>query len=261
MKKMSRLLLVLLALAMVASACGNDDGGSATTASGADLGLISPGKLIACSDIPYIPFEFEEGGTYTGFDVDTLTAIGATMGLTVEFKVTPFDGIWLQPEAGNCDMVASAMTITPERAQNALFSDPYFDADQSLLVRKADESLKLADLAGKVIGVQTGTTGEIYAQENAPEGATLQSFDEPAAMFLALQSGQIDAILQDLPVNGYRSTQDDQFVVSETFPTGEQYGFSVKTGDQVLVDAINSGLKQIRDDGEYDTIFAKWFGA
>lgn len=154
------------------------------------------------------------------------------------------------------------MTITPERQQSALFSDPYFDADQSLLVRESDKDkfATLDDLAGANIGVQTGTTGEIYAEENAPEGSTLVSFDEPAAMFLALDAGDIDAILQDLPVNGFRQTQDDSLVVTETFPTGEEYGFAVDPDNAGLIEAINAELAELRDDGEYDEIFEKWFG-
>jgi ABC-type amino acid transport substrate-binding protein len=174
----------------------------------------------------------------------------------------PFDGIWLLPAAGECDLVGSAMTITEERAQNALFSDPYFDADQSLLVRASDKDTfpTLESLAGQRIAVQTGTTGEIYAQENTPEGATLVSFDEPAAMFLALESEDVDAILQDLPVNGFRQTQNDNVVVTATFPTGEQYGFAVDPANTALMDAVNAELKTLRDNGKYDDIFQTWFG-
>jgi len=95
---------------------------------------------------------------------------------------------------------------------------------------------------------------------NTPEGATLISFDEPAAMFLALESGDVDAILQDLPVNGYRSTQDDSMVVTELFPTGEQYGFAVDPDNAGLAEAVNGQLAALRTAGTYDEIFAKWFG-
>ena len=90
------------------------------------------------------------------------------------------------PASGECDIVASAMTITEERAKSTLFTNPYFDADQSLLVRTsdADKFDTLGSLSGNSIAVQTGTTGEMYAQENAPSDTTLVSFDEPAAMFL-----------------------------------------------------------------------------
>lgn len=253
-----RTLLVIGALAVLVAAC--DRGGDGD---GADLRLVRAGTLTVCTDAPYEPFEFQdEAGNWTGFDMDLLRGIATGLELGLDVKVVPFDGIWLLPAAGECDIVGSAMTITPERQEAALFSDPYFDADQSLLVRRADEGTyaTLQSLAGRPIAVQTGTTGEIFARERAPQGSTLVSFDEPAAMFLALESGEVDAIVQDLPVNGFRQTQDPTMVVTETFATGEQYGFAVDPANEGLIDAVNEQLRRMRGDGEYETIFEKWFG-
>lgn len=283
--KLWRVLAVLFAIGLLAAACGNDsdEGGddspsddaveddSAQASEDADpdagepasLTTISDGALTVCTDAPYAPFEFEEDGEFTGFDMELLRAVATNLGLELSVIVVPFDGIWLLPASGECDIVGSAMTITPERAAEALFSDPYFDADQSLLVRAEDAETfaTLDSLAGESIAVQTGTTGETYATDNTPEGAELVSFDEPAAMFLSLQSGEVAAILQDLPVNGFRSTEDDQFVVTETFPTGEQYGFATSSDNTALMDAVNAELQRLRDEGDYDAIYADWFGA
>jgi ABC-type amino acid transport substrate-binding protein len=255
LRPLARLGLIATASALILAACSGD--------SKSDLGLVTADTLAVCTDSPYEPFEFQDAnGNFTGFDMDLLREIGTGLELTLDVKVVPFDGIWLLPAAGECDIVASAMTITDERKASALFSDPYFDADQSLLVRAADEATyaTLASLAGKRIAVQTGTTGEAYAAENTPAGATLVSFDEPAAMFLALESNEVDAILQDLPVNGYRQTQDDSMVVTETFATGEQYGFAVDPDNTALIEAVNEQLGELRDNGTYDEIHAKWFG-
>jgi len=230
------------------------------------LGLIKEGAITVCTDAPYEPFEFQDEATkeWTGFDMDLMKVIATNIGgLSLEVTVQPFDGIWLAPKAKTCDLVASAMTITEERAANALFSDPYFDADQSLLVRAEDKAtlVDLASLAGKTIAVQTGTTGETYAKENAKD-STLKSFDEPAAMFLALEGKQVDAILQDLPVNGARQVKEPtKFALTATFTTGEQYGFALAQDNTTLAEAVNSGLAAAKDSGEYDTIFAKYFGA
>jgi polar amino acid transport system substrate-binding protein len=250
----------LLALTLVA--CGDDDDDDGGDGGDADYELVSEGVLTVCTDSPYPPFEFEENGEFTGFDMDLLREIAEHEELELDVKVVPFDGIWLLPAAGECDIVGSAMTITEERAEQALFSDPYFDADQSLLVRAEDAETfaTLESLAGERIGVQTGTTGEAYAQENTPDGATLVSFDEPAALFLALESGDIAAILQDLPVNGYRQVQDESMVVTETFPTGEQYGFAVALDNEALIAVVNEQLEHLRDEGTYDEIYATWFG-
>jgi polar amino acid transport system substrate-binding protein len=253
----------LLPLALLAAACGDDDGDDdAATEEGGDGGG-GGGTLTVCSDIPYEPFEFEdEDGEITGFDIEIMREVGRRLDREVEVTDQPFEGIWLAPRAGTCDIVASAMTITPEREEEALFTDPYFDADQSLLVRAEDEDTyaTLDDLAGQTIGVQTDTTGEDYANENAPEGARVEGFPDAGALFLALESGDIAAILQDLPVNGYRAQQDDSMVVTETFPTGEQYGFAADQDNQELIDDVNEQLAAMHDDGTYDAIYEEWFG-
>jgi len=255
MKRLRGILLLAVVIVLVATACAKGASG--------DYKLVKPDTLTVCTDAPYEPFEYQDAnGNWTGFDMDLISKIADGLGLKLEVTIQPFDGIWLQPQAGACDLVVSAMTITPERSAAALFSDPYFDADQSLLIRKSDEGTltSLADMAGKTIGVQTGTTGEIYAQENAPADATLKSFDEPAAMFLALQSGDIDGILQDFPVNLDRANQDPtNFVVTEKFATGEQYGFATSNDRTALIDAINSELKKLKDNGGYDEVFQKYF--
>lgn len=275
MRSRMRATALLAVLAFVLAACagettttaGDDTattGSDNTAATPAEVETIAAGKLTVCTDAPYPPFEFQaDDGTWTGFDMDLLGAIAENLGLELAVTVQPFDGIWLAPAAGTCDMVASAVTITPERAEQALFSDGYFDADQSLLVREADAGTypDLDSLAGKTIAVQTGTTGEQYAKDHTPEGATLKSFDEPAAMFLALESSDVDAILQDFPVNAERATQEpDKFELTATFPTGEQYGFVTSQDNTVLMGAVNAELATVRDDGTYDEVFATYFG-
>lgn len=239
---------------------GTDTGGGSTT----ELSLINDGELTVCSDIPYIPFEFEENGEITGFDFDVVAAMAEKMGLDgADFKTTPFDGIIPALEAKNCDMIGSAMTITDERAEKVNFTDPYFDADQSLLVLKenAEKYATLDDLAGQTIGVQSGTTGEAYTNEHKPEGATIRSFQTGDELFPAMVAGDVQAALQDLPVNGYRAaTAPDQFVVTEKYPTGEQYGFAVRKDDTDLLDALNKALGEIKSDGTYDEIYNTWFG-
>lgn len=284
------LLVVLLAFGLIASACGDDDddaGTSDTTADSSDttgttgtddtsgttivdvpnddLGLVDDTKLTVCSDIPYSPFEMEDeenAGEFTGYDVEIVEAIGDQLGLEVEWKDSVFDTILASVAAGDCDMVASAMTITEERQEQALFSDPYFDAGQSLLIRAddAENYASLADLGGQTIGVQTGTTGETYANENAPDDATIKNYEGGEDLFLPLASGELAAVLQDLPVNNYRALQDDEFVVIESFDTDEQYGFAFSLENQALVDAVNAGLTTIKGDGTFDTIYESYFG-
>jgi polar amino acid transport system substrate-binding protein len=274
MSKLSRktkLVAAFAAISMTAAlaACGDDDGGSSndTTPAGdtdpieLTFEVVSAGKLTVCSDAPYPPFEFEDdNGTWIGFDIDIMRAFADKYGLGLEVSVQPFDGIWLKPAAGDCDVVASAMTITDERSANALFSDPYYNAAQSLMVRNDDAETytDLESLSGKVIGVQSGTTGADYAKANA-SGATIQEFDDPAALFLALEANQIDAILQDLPVNVDRAKLMGKTTVTAVFETDEFYGFATSLENTALMDALNALLAEMQDDGSYDTIYNKYF--
>jgi polar amino acid transport system substrate-binding protein len=129
-------------------------------------------------------------------------------------------------------------------------------------VRKADAATysSLDALAGKKIAVQTGTTGESFANANKPEGATIQSFDEASAMFLALESGQVDAVLQDYLINKERADKQGTSAVSVKFEdTPEQYGFAVETGNKALLDILNKGIDDLKASGEYKTIYDKYF--
>lgn len=265
---MPRKLFVIVGVAaLVLAACGDDDDDVAVDDDAVEEAPDLGDTLTVCTDAPYEPFEFEDPdtGEFTGFDMELLREIATRLNMEMEVTVRVFEGIWLAPAAGECDLVASAMTITEERAENALFSDPYFDAEQSLLVlaENADEFSSLDDLgeAGGTIAVQTGTTGEAYAEDNLPEGAQLRSFDEEPPMFLALEAGDVDAVLQDLPVNGFRAVQSEgELVVVETYATDEEYGFAAASDNDELIDAINAALAELRDDGTYDEIHTEWFG-
>ena len=267
--------LVLVPLVLALGACGDDDDSDATTddteapdsgdeaTATAPEGLVDDSALTVCSDTPYEPFEFEgDDGQQTGYDMELLRAIAQDADLELAVSDLPFDGILGALAAGQCDVLASAVTITDERAQEVDFTDPYFDADQSLLIRAEDEGTyaSLADLTGQRIAVQSGTTGETYANEHLPEGATVVSFEDADGLFGALASEDVAAVLQDFPVNAYRATQDDSFTVTETFPTGEQYGFAVEKGDTATLEFINDGLATLREDGRFDEIFGTYFG-
>ncbi len=270
--------LAVSALLVMTAACSKKEESAPASAPAAasgdarallkDARLIAPGKLTVCSDIPYAPFEFNDkdkagADQLTGFDVEVVRALAAQLALSADFKTTPFDTIIAALAAGNCDMIASATTITAERKQKVAFTQPYFDADQSLLIRAADKNnyKHLADLKGKTIGVQSGTTGETYAKANKPAGATVKDFPGAEDLFNALASGDIDAVLQDFPVNKYRALKvPEHFAVTETFKTGEQYGFAVATDNPKLVAALDGALASVRQSGEYAKIYKAWFG-
>ena len=269
MRKINLLVATFAAGALLLTGCGGDDeptteqtGGDAGTPA-ADLGLIQEGTLTVCSDIPYPPFEVEDPDApsgYSGFDMDIMQAIADGLGLELAVQDVGFDPLASGTvlAAGQCDIGASAMTITEERKAALDFSDPYYDSLQSLLVPPDSDITAIGDLAGKTVGVQTGTTGQSYATENAPD-AEIVDFPSDAELWPALQAGNIDAILQDLPVN-IEHAKTEGYEVVEEYPTDEQYGFAFAKGEKAaLLEAVNEQLQAMRDDGSYQEIYDKYF--
>ncbi|SJN42417.1 Glutamine ABC transporter, periplasmic glutamine-binding protein (TC 3.A.1.3.2) [Microbacterium esteraromaticum] len=255
-------------LALTGCASGDTSPGNDgdKTPAGADYGLVTDGTLTVCSEVPYVPFEMEggdNGSGYTGFDIDLTYAIAQKLGLELSVQDVSFDGLQSGTTliAGTCDMGASAMTITDERKANIDFSDPYYDSLQSLLTSTDSGIKSIDDLAGKNLGVQQGTTGESYAKENAKD-ATLVQYPGDAELWPALQAGQIDAILQDQPVNIEHEKADSDYKIVEEYNTEESYGFAFAKGEKdELRDAVNKALKELRDSGDYDTIYDTYFAA
>ena len=255
-----RISAFVLALGLTLTACGDD---KADTASGGS----TKAALKVCSDIPYEPMEFGDGSEptpsgYTGFDIDLAQAIADGSKRSLEVSVTPFDGIFGAMNSKKCDTVISSVTITDDRKKEMAFSEPYFDSNQSLMVRKEDaSSLKtLDDLKGKNIGVQTGTTGEEYTNKNLPAGATVVSLADAPSLFAALEAKKIDAIVQDFPINAYRATKNDTVVVQQEIVTDEKYGMAVRLDDATTLKLLNDGLATAKSDGTYDKLFEKYFG-
>ena len=213
---------------------------------------------------PYQPFQFEQGGKIVGFDVDMIDLVAKKLGVKQEIVDTPFEGIQSGEDlnARKCDIAAAAMTITPERAEKIAFSAPYFDANQALLVKKDSGIKSLDDLEGKTLGVQSGTTGKMYAEENAPEGVQLKDYEDLALELSSVKSGQIPAAINDIPVLLDYVKQNPELEVATQFETGEQYGFGMKKGtSQELEKVVNQVIEKARSDGTYDRLYEKWFGA
>ena len=250
-------LALLLTAALALSACGDEQ--AATTESG--VPLVRAGTLVTCTHLPYEPFQFQDGGEIVGFDVDVVDAIAADLGVEQELVDTPFETIQSGEDlnAGKCDLAAAGMTINDVREENLDFSDPYFEATQALIAPAGSGYTSLDDLAGLSLGIQAGTTGAEYAQENAAD-AELVTFEDLGLLLTAVQSGQVDAAINDNSVLfDFAADNDDVEVVAE-FDTGEAYGIGVKTDNAKLLEAVNASLARIQEDGTYDEIYQEWFG-
>ncbi|WP_299052090.1 basic amino acid ABC transporter substrate-binding protein [uncultured Nocardioides sp.] len=259
----SRLRLPGAALAATVLVTGLAGCATETTTTESGVELVSDGELTVCTHLPYKPFEFEQGGEVVGFDIAMMDLVAETQDLETTIVNTGFEGIQSGQSLnnGDCDVAAAGMTITDERARVLDFSDPYFDATQALMVPADSDATSLEDLSGGVLAVQQGTTGEIYANENAPDDVELRVFEDLGLLTTAVATGQVDAGINDNGVlYDFANTNDDVEVVAE-FDTGEQYGFAVrKDGNPELLDAINTVISDSQEDGTYDEVYAEWFG-
>jgi polar amino acid transport system substrate-binding protein len=190
--------------------------------------------------------------------------VAKELGVKQEIVDTPFEGIQSGEDlnARKCDIAAAAMTITPERAEKIDFSNPYFDANQALLVKKGSGIDSFDDLKGKTLGVQSGTTGKMYAEENAaPKGVELKDYEDLALELSSVKSGQIPAAINDVPVLLDYAKKNPELEVAAQFETGEQYGFGMKKGtSDALRKVVNDVLARAKRDGTYDRLYEKWFG-
>ncbi|MYW42872.1 basic amino acid ABC transporter substrate-binding protein [Streptomyces sp. SID161] len=251
------------ALVLVVAGCSSSDSGSGkTTVKG--VHLAKGGQLTTCTHLPYPPFQSDVDGKVQGFDVSLIDLVAKDLGVKQEILDTPFEnfktGAFLN--SGQCDLAAAGMTITPERAKNVDFSDPYFEATQAVLVAKDSGIGSLADVKskGKKLGAQAQTTGEDYVRGKGYDPISFESSD---AVLNGLRAGQVQAVVIDYPVvQGWLKDKAnaDKFKVVDNIKTGEQYGFTVKKGNKALLDAINKALKDAKADGTYKKIYEKWIG-
>ena len=268
------LVVVAAVAAFGLTACGSTpsdsggSGGSGATSGGAaaaGVTLIASGKITTCTHLPYAPFQSnDDQGKTIGFDVDMIDLVAKKLGVEQTIVDTPFEGIKSGQDlsTGKCDIAAAGMTITDERKKAILFSLPYFDATQALLVKKDSTVATLADLKGKKLGAQAATTGLDYAKSKADaNGYTIVEFQDLATQTQALTTGQVDAAINDLPVWTEAIKEDKGATkVATQFDTGEQYGFGMKLGNDALKKVVDEAITTAKSDGTYASLYTKWIG-
>jgi polar amino acid transport system substrate-binding protein len=252
----SRISLLLLALAVsaiaiLAAGCGSSDDSTTGGDSGGE-------KLTVGSDIPYPPFEEGKSGSYSGFDVELMEVVAESIGRTAEFQDTSFDTIFVNLGQGKFDAIASAATITDEREKTVDFTNPYYISEQAILVKDGSDIDSVEALKGATVGVQKGTTGQEYADENA-EASEVRSYPQGPDAVNALKAGTVDAVVIDIPVAEKAVEAGSGIELSAAIPTEEEYGFAVAQDDEELLDELNEGLKEAIDDGTYAKLYEKYF--
>lgn len=213
----------------------------------------------------FAPFEFMDTSTkeYAGFDIDLIRELGKRAGYDVKIVSMGFDGLIPALMTGSIDVAIAGMTITPERAKKVEFSAPYYDAGQGLMVREADKAkyTDLKSLEGKKIAVELGTTGAAMAK--GIKGASVKAFDSGSEAFMDLKAGGSDAVILDKPVIGYfivKNPKGASGLVQQPSLFGkESFGIAAKKGNKALINKLNKALEEMKKDGSYQKLHAKWF--
>ena len=218
--------------------------------------------IVIATDATWPPMEMvDENKEIVGFDIDLMKAAAEKGGFTVEFQNTAWDGIFAGLAAGVYDAVISSVTITEERKKTMDFSVPYINAGQILILPQATSGVdELADLKGKSVGAQIGTTGSFEVEKIS--GVELLTYDEIGLAFEDLANGRIDAVVADTPVAADYALMNPNYkgrlkIVGEPF-TDEFYGVAVKKDNKEILDAINKGLNAILNTDTYKKIENEW---
>ena len=221
--------------------------------------------LVVGTSPDFPPFEYvSKNGTIVGFDMDLIRLLAKKIGYK-DIKIVSMDFDSLIPALlkGKIDVIAAGMSITPEREKVVAFTIPYWHADQAVLVRASSSWVpkSMADLSGKVVGVETGTTGADYVKKFVSKYNI--KVKEYSSFVLAVQdlvNGRIDAVVMDAPV-AKMFTHKYPVKIAFVIHTGEVYGFAVRKSDTKLLQALNEALKQVLNSTEYRKLVEKYFGS
>ena len=221
-------------------------------------------ELVVGSSATYRPFAYESPTKeIVGYDVDMIKAIAQKAGLQIKIVNTPWTGIFAALNNGDVDLVISGVTINDNRKQSYDFTTPYFEARQLIAVHSNSTAKGLKDLAGKKIGVVTGSTGDDMAsREFGKTNPDIRRFESTPVVISELANNGLDAAIGDNGVIAFRTQEHKQLktVSDASFPK-EYFGIVVKQGNKDLLVKLNAGLAAVKADGSYATIYKKWFQA
>ena len=253
MKKVFAIIVSVILLMTCLTACGP---------SGATLAQVKEaGKLSIATSPDFPPFEsLAEGGKVEGIEIDILNIICEKLGVELEINQMDFDSVLPAIAAGKYNVGVSGISVTPKRQKNALFTDPYCLAAQAIVVLKDSPIATKADLTGKKIAVQTGTTAETYCMENKYDISAFAANNDAQS---ALLTGKVDAwVIDDLTaaemVKAYNEANGEQLVILSEALTTEPYAFAFCFGSETLVAEINKIIAELLADGTVAEIFQNY---
>ncbi len=221
---------------------------------------------VIATDTAFKPFEYtDDSGAFVGIDVDILDAVAKDQGFSYDLQVLGWDASIAACQAGQADGMIAGASITDERKESGwIFSDGYYDANQCMAVAESSDITGFGDLSGKSVAVKTGSMSATYAESLVDEyGFTITYFEDSPTMYQAVVGGQVAAVFDDTPIMA-ANIKDGGLAMKLVDGTGNepaQYGFAIFNADnQELVDMFNAGLANIKANGTYDEILAKYLG-
>ena len=213
------------------------------------------------STLIFPPYEFHDGDKIVGIDAEIAQAIADELGMELEIEDIAFDSIIPEIVSGKADMALAGMTVTEDRKASVDFSDTYATASQMIIVKEDSEIAGPDDLKGVTVGVQLGTTGDIYVSDLEADGTTVERYNKGFEAVQALSQGKIDAVVIDgEPAKTFVSETEGLKILDEAF-TVEEYAIAVKKGNTELLDKVNGALETLKDNGTLDEIVAKYIKA
>lgn len=260
MKKILSLVVVLIIGVSVFAGCSKKDGAQYANT----LEKVQKTKKILIGvDDTYPPMEFkDDSNKLVGFDVDVAEAVAKKLGVTIEWMSTSWDGIFTSLSSKRFDVIHSSVSITDERKETMIFTDPYITGGTAIYVKKGNTNIKTSDdLKGKVVGVQAQTTADEVVTKL---GATkeIKKYTGMTEAFLDLENGRVEAVVSDPMVgNYYVSKQPDKFDAPKSNLTEEPIGVAFRKEDTQLRDAYNKAMSELKADGTLSSISKKWFGS
>ena len=263
---MKKMITLLLAGAMTASVLGGC-AVPATTASTApaaqeaqEVSEDTEGAvLVMATNAEFPPYEYYEGTEIVGIDAEIVKAIADDLGMTLKIEDMSFDSVIASVQTGKADIGVAGLTVTEDRLENVNFSDPYADSSQMIIVKEDSDIAGPDDLNGKSVGVQLGTTGDIYAEDI--EGATVERYNKGMEAVQALTQGKVDAVIIDRePAKVFVSKNEGIRMLDQEF-TVEQYAIAIAKDNEELLEKINGSIESLKSSGKLQEIVDKYITA
>ena len=219
-------------------------------------------ELVVGANIGNVPWEFQDAsGEFVGFELDLAREVGKRLNRPVEVVNIPFNGLFSAVQSGRIDIAVSSITITEKRLSSVAFVQPYYDSAQSLTVSARSAATGLEDMRGKVVGVDTGSTGDMWttSMQDQYEFADIRRFEGLAPAMLDMQTGRIDGYISDIPSLEYFIKDKPYFKVIERIETGERYSMMLAKNNP-LVDEIDAIITTLKQEGFVSALHKHWFG-